>query len=129
MRRFDRLRRAGEIAFLRRKGRPMHFATLSAFVAAPSSDGAVRIGIVTSKAVGGAVVRNRVRRRIRGALDALPVAPSNRMLFVAKPGSGEVAFAVLAADVASAVSRSASSAAAGPAKPVRRRPVPPAGRQ
>jgi ribonuclease P protein component len=89
----------------------MHFATISAFVAAPSSDGAVRIGIVTSKAVGGAVVRNRVRRRIRGALDALPVPPSCRMLFVAKPGAGAVAYAVLAADVASAVSRSVSSVA------------------
>jgi ribonuclease P protein component len=98
----------------------MHFATMSAFVAAPSSDGAVRIGIVTSKAVGGAVVRNRVRRRIRGALDALPVPPSNRMLFVAKPGAGAVAFAVLAADVASAVARSAAPAAFAPGKSGRR---------
>jgi ribonuclease P protein component len=111
VRRFDRLRRAGEIAFLRRKGRAIHCATISAFVAAPSSDGAVRIGIVASKAVGGAVVRNRVKRRIRGALDALAVPPANRMLFVAKPSAGAVPFAVLAADVASAVSRSATPAA------------------
>jgi ribonuclease P protein component len=116
VRRFDRLRRAGEIAFLRRKGRPLHFATISAFVAAPSSDGAVRIGIVASKAVGGAVVRNRVKRRIRGALDALAVPPANRMLFVAKPGAGGVSFAVLAADVASAVARSAAPSPAGQPK-------------
>jgi ribonuclease P protein component len=110
VRRFDRLRRAGEIAFLRRKGRAMHFATISAFVAAPSSDGAVRIWIVASKAVGGAVDRNLVKRRIRGALDALATPPASRLLFLAKPAARAVAFAVLAADVAAAVARAATPA-------------------
>jgi ribonuclease P protein component len=119
VRRFDRLRRAGEIAFLRRKGRPMHFATFSAFAAAPSSDGAVRIGIVASKAVGGAVVRNRVKRRIRGALDALAAPPTNRLLFVAKPIAGSASYAALAADVAEAVSRASVRPASAP--PSRRR--------
>ena len=108
MRRFGRLRRAGEIAFLRRKGRASHFPTLSVFAAAPSHDGAARIGIVASKAVGGAVVRNLVRRRIRGALDALPQPPTARMLFVAKPGAATAPYRTLAADVAAAVARPAA---------------------
>jgi ribonuclease P protein component len=107
LRRFGRLRRAGEIAYLRRKGRGMQFATFSAF-SAPANDGAVRIGIVTSKAVGGAVVRNLVRRRIRGALEALEQGPSVRMLFVAKPGSAAAGYARLASDVAAAVERASS---------------------
>ena len=91
----------------------MHFATMSAFSAAPSHDGAVRIGVVASKAVGGAVVRNLVKRRIRGALDALATPPSSRMLFIAKPSAATVPFSVLAADVGAAVARSAASAASG----------------
>ncbi len=108
MRRFGRLRRAGEIAFLRRKGRGIQLATFSVF-SAPANDGSVRIGIVTSKAVGGAVARNRVRRRIRGALEALEPGPRARMLFIAKPGAASVSYAALARDVAVAVDRLARS--------------------
>ncbi len=72
---------------------------------ASSKDGAVRIGVVTSKAVGGAVTRNLVRRRIRGALDALDRPPATRMLFVAKPEAAAVPYATLAAEVAAAVAR------------------------
>jgi ribonuclease P protein component len=107
MRRFDRLRRAGEIAYLRRKGRGMHFPTITAF-SAPANDGAVRVGIITSKAVGGAVERNRVRRRIRGALEALPQPPTARLLLIAKPAAATVPYAKLADDVAAAVARSAA---------------------
>jgi ribonuclease P protein component len=105
MRWFGRLRRAGEIAFVRRRGRQAALDTLSAY-AAPAAGTPSRVGVTVSKAVGGAVVRNLVRRRIRGALDELPPPASPlRLLFVAKPAAAAVPYGRLAADVATAVGR------------------------
>jgi ribonuclease P protein component len=102
---FGRLRRAGEIAFVRRRGRQAALATLSAY-AAPQAGPPSRVGVTVSKAVGGAVVRNLVRRRIRGALAELPPpAAPLRLLFVAKPAAATVPYGELAADVAAAVAR------------------------
>jgi ribonuclease P protein component len=66
--------------------------------------------VTVSKAVGGAVVRNLVRRRIRGALDGLPVpARPVRLLFVAKPAAAAAGYGRLAADVAAALGRLAAA--------------------
>jgi ribonuclease P protein component len=100
---YDRLRRSSEIALVRRKGRRASAPTLSLF-ALPASDRSVRVGVTVSKAVGGAVTRNLVRRRILGALDGLASRPApSRLLFVAKPAAAGESYARLAADVASAV--------------------------
>lgn len=105
MRWFDPLRRQSEIAYVRRRGRRAGFVTLSAF--GLEADGArCRIGITVSKAVGGAVVRNLVRRRIRGALEALPARPAPvRILFIARPEAAGEPYTRLAADVAAALRR------------------------
>jgi ribonuclease P protein component len=101
---FDALRRQSEIAYVRRRGRRAGLATLSAF--GLEADGPrCRIGITVSKAVGGAVVRNRVRRRIRAALEALAPARPVRVLFVARPEAAAESYARLAADVATALHR------------------------
>jgi ribonuclease P protein component len=107
MRWFGRLRRSGEIAFIRRRGRHASLTTLAAY-AAPEARGGSRVGVTVSKAVGGAVVRNLVRRRIRGALEALPM-PVNpvRLLFVAKPAAATAPYERLAADVEAALTRTA----------------------
>ena len=109
MRRYERLRRAGEIAFLRRRGRAIGLPTLTAYAVAPER-GRVRVGIAVSKSVGKAVVRNLVKRRIRGALDALADPPAARLLFVAKPAAAAAGYARLAADVATAVGKAGSGA-------------------
>ena len=103
MRWYDRLRRSSEIAFVRKRGRRAATPTFAAY-ALPAERRGPLVAVTVSKAVGPAVVRNRVRRRIRGALDALP-PPSRplRVLFVAKPGAGESPYARLAADVSSAL--------------------------
>ena len=53
-----------------------------------------RYGISTSKRVGGAVVRNRVRRRIRHILQASPEhgGGGSDVLIVARPSSAEASF-------------------------------------
>jgi ribonuclease P protein component len=57
----------------RRAGRPL----LTGYLLAPEgAGGPARAGFIVSRAVGGAVVRNRVRRRlrelVRGRIDSLP---------------------------------------------------------
>jgi len=49
---------------VREKGRPVHGRAMLLGVL-EAGDGATRTGIVTSRRVGTAVVRNRVRRRLR----------------------------------------------------------------
>ena len=60
-----------------------------------------------SKAVGGAVVRNRVRRRIHGALSELPPALqfAGDVVFVARPAAATVTYGRLAANVGEALER------------------------
>jgi ribonuclease P protein component len=100
---YDSLRRRAEIAFVRRRGREAVFPTLSVHVAEPAGP-RPRFGVTVSARVGKAVVRNLVRRRIKGALDRLP-PPSNpvRALFVARPAAAEASYERIAADVARAL--------------------------
>jgi ribonuclease P protein component len=57
--------------------------------AAPNEQEHNRYGFVTSKRLGGSVVRNRVRRRLREALRALPLEPSWDVVVSAKtPAAG-----------------------------------------
>jgi len=60
-----------------------------------------RIGVTVSAQVGGAVVRNRVRRRIRAILECYAFAqrPARDIVFIARPGAGELSFAELTAEV------------------------------
>ena len=105
MRWYDRLRRSSEIAHVRRRGRHARLANLTAY-ALDERRGPTRVAVSVAKSVGGAVTRNLVRRRIRGALEALPPPGSAlRLLIVAKPAAAVSSFEQLAGDVASALTR------------------------
>jgi ribonuclease P protein component len=111
MRWYDPLRRQSEFAHVRRRGRSASLATFTAYLS-PAGDLRPRVGVTVSKAVGKAVIRNLVRRRIRGALDALTAQPaSGRLLFVAKPAAAAAPYGQLAGDVAAALARLAPPAA------------------
>ncbi len=59
-----------------------------------------RVGITVSARIGGAVVRNLIRRRLRAILDMYRFAdPAQEILFIARPGAGELSFGELAAEV------------------------------
>jgi ribonuclease P protein component len=105
MRWYASLRRPGEIAFVRRSGRHAGAGAVVAH-ATPASGGACRIAVTVSKAVGTAVVRNLVKRRIKGALDGLR-APgrSLRIVIVAKPAACGESYERLARDVEAVLAR------------------------
>ena len=105
MRWYGRLGRSSEIALVRRRGRPAPTASLVAY-GLPEPTGSTRVAVTVASSVGGAVVRNLVRRRIRGALDGLGPRPGGlRLLLVAKPAAGATPYGRLAVDVANALRR------------------------
>lgn len=105
MRWYGALRRSGEIAFVRRRGRSAGDATVVAY-AAPQASAPSLVVVSVSKAVGGAVVRNRVRRRIKGALDVhgSPSTPL-RLVVIARPAAAGAPYARIERDVASVLAR------------------------
>lgn len=68
MKRRFRLTRSNDIKRVRRVGKS-YAHPLVVLVASDASDASSRIAIITGKSVGGAVERNRVRRRIRAICD------------------------------------------------------------
>jgi ribonuclease P protein component len=54
-----------------------------------------------ARTVGNAVVRNRLRRRLKAILDGYPLnaAPWRDVVFIARPGAGELRFPALVDEV------------------------------
>ncbi|GAA1125229.1 ribonuclease P protein component [Nocardioides aquiterrae] len=79
----------------------VHLAT------SPSGDGPPRVGFVVSKAVGNAVLRNRVKRRLRHlAREHVSSLPGSAVLVVrALPAAGSASAAELGADLARCLRR------------------------
>ncbi len=89
----NRMRRSAEFSLVMRRGRRASREALGVAYLASDPDqrtrsgAAPKVGFIVSKAVGGAVVRNRVQRRLRHlARERLPVLPDGSLLVVrAKP--------------------------------------------
>ncbi|MBO8187234.1 ribonuclease P protein component [Streptomyces spirodelae] len=122
----NRLRRREDFAAAvrrgRRAGRPLLVVHLRSRTDPHASGGEVppvRAGFVVSKAVGNAVVRNRVKRRLRHLLrDRLSQLPPGSLVVVrAQPGAAEADHVELARDLDAALRKllkgSPSSAASG----------------
>ncbi len=94
MRRFAGLRRQGEFARVRARGRRTASSDLTVFrTDAAHGDQTALVGITVSKSVGGAVVRNRVRRRLSAALhDVLPAGTLLRLVVIARPSAATAAY-------------------------------------
>lgn len=97
-----RMRRRAEFAKALRHGQRAGRPLLSAHLLVRSDhDGQAQVGFVVSKAVGGAVVRNRVRRQLRHLVRGyLGVLPAGSLLVVrANPRTAVARQAELAAEL------------------------------
>jgi ribonuclease P protein component len=96
MRRYASLRRQGEFARLRQRGRRYASGVLTIYRGDPARfDRTPVVGITVGKPVGKAVVRNKVRRRIAAALAELLDERRLRLLVVARPAAADAPFAQL----------------------------------
>ncbi len=107
MRTYEPLRRRGEFARVRSRGKRFSGAFLTCFVAGGRRR--TRVGISVATAIGGAVVRNRLRRRLKAILDQRPLGtpPYRDILFIARQGAGELRFDELSAEVERTFGRAA----------------------
>jgi ribonuclease P protein component len=89
VKRAQRLRHAADFRRVRDQAGRGTPHPLLVLLVAPNNVGRTRVGITVSGRVGQAVVRNRVRRRIRAALDARlgRLAPGLDLLVLARPAS------------------------------------------
>ena len=104
-----RMRRSEDFALTIRRGARAGRSTLVVHCRAiPERDGA-RVGFVVAKAVGGAVVRNRVRRRLRGVVvEQMSSLPSGADVVVrALAPAARATYLQLAEDYRSALSAAA----------------------
>lgn len=104
-----RLSRASEFARLRREGTSFHGKLIVLSVLKAEPDTETRIGLITSRRVGGAVVRNRVRRRLREIVRMLrpQIRRGLHLVIVARAAAATAEFALLRADVIFLAQRSA----------------------
>jgi ribonuclease P protein component len=95
-----RLTRNSEFARVRAEGRSEHGRLMVCSVVRLGSDEATRIGIITSRKVGSAVVRNRVRRRLREIVraDRPQLPPGCWVVLIARARAAEAAFIDLQAE-------------------------------
>jgi ribonuclease P protein component len=108
----QRLRRSTDFAAAIRGGRRAGRGTVVVhlFIEEPAQASAARAGFVVSKAVGNAVVRNQVRRRlrhlVRPLLDGLPAGTV--LVVRALPAAGSASYQKLGDDLGAALSAARS---------------------
>lgn len=106
-----RLRSGADFRTATRRGRRAGSRTLVAHLAVSEPGGTTpvpaRVGLVVSKAVGNAVLRNRVKRRLRHLLrEHLASLPGSSVLVVrALPAAGTATYAELRDDLARVLGR------------------------
>ncbi|MEI8387320.1 MAG: ribonuclease P protein component [Verrucomicrobiota bacterium] len=88
------LRDGRDFSRVRESGKAVQGRLLRLAIYCPLAEGAAKVGIITSKRVGGAVVRNRVRRRlrelVRHSLSHFP--PGSLIVVIAKPAAAAASF-------------------------------------
>lgn len=122
MKRRFRVRSRGEFQRIYKEGRS--FANRAAVLyVLPGGEGASRAGFAAGRKLGGAVIRNRVRRRLREAVRLLwaRVKPGAVTVFIARPPAKDMPFKELSTRVAELIQRAGlllpEGAPAPPARP------------
>ncbi len=108
-RRTNRLRSPRDFARVRSAGRRVNGRLLSLGYAPGEPEAPVRIGFSVSKRVGGAVVRNRVKRRLREAArqKVTSLVAGWDIVIAARPAAAQAAFVVLDTELRELLTRAA----------------------
>ncbi|MFQ5921887.1 MAG: ribonuclease P protein component [Anaerolineales bacterium] len=94
MNRKNRLTSTTEFRRVRRTGKS-YAHPLVLLIASPSIGEYSRYGVTASRAIGGAVRRNRAKRRMRAALQKFEPGPGWDLILVARPGLDEAPWSEL----------------------------------
>lgn len=114
MRREQRLRHRKDFAAAYRQGRTQGSQFLVVRVR-PNGTGVTRFGFVAGRIVGGAVVRNLVKRRLREAARSIPTATGLDIVIGARKASAAVDYRKLRQALAALIKRAeAAPPGAGP---------------
>jgi ribonuclease P protein component len=107
------MRAAADFSFVMRRGVKSGRKTAVVYLAR-TGDATSMAGFAVSKAVGGAVIRNRVKRRMRAIMaELLPTLPPGSSVVVrALPASADASFACLRADLSGALTAADAKVAA-----------------
>lgn len=108
----QRLRSRDDFRVVMRTGAKAGSRTVVVYLA-KTGDASSMAGFAVSRAVGGAVVRNRIKRRLRAIMaELLPGYPvGTRVVIRALPDARGATFAALRSDVASGLQRAQAKAA------------------
>lgn len=94
----NRLNKHGSFAYVYRKGKRISESDVVLIYASPAHS--VRVGFSVSNKVGKAVVRNKVKRRLRSAVqNRLPSMRGCQAIVIAKPSAADKSFEVLSDQV------------------------------
>jgi ribonuclease P protein component len=96
MRKEARLRKGSDYARVRRQGRGWSGPLLTLRALANETEFS-RFGFLVSRRVGKAVVRNRVKRRLREIARRTPVAKGWDLVFIARPAAAGATFQAIEA--------------------------------
>jgi ribonuclease P protein component len=106
----NRLTRGAEYKAVVRRGRRCAGAHTVTYVNAAEAESPARFGFIVSRQIGGAVVRNTVRRRLKAlCAEALPtLSPGNDIVIRALPSAATVSFGELRDEVTRCLARRAA---------------------
>jgi ribonuclease P protein component len=95
-----RLTRTAEFDRVRKEGRRAHGQLLSLGVLLTNENERMRAGFITSRKLGGAVVRNRVRRRLREIVrhHQHEIVDGTWVVIIASPGAARAGYSALEAE-------------------------------
>ena len=95
------MRRRWEFLRVQRRGKAKQSANFLVVYLQQPAPGSARFGFSVSRRVGNAVVRNRVKRRLREfvRLHRRDLPPARDFVVIAKPGAAELSYAELVAEL------------------------------